>query len=258
MSSFSHLLPHTFKEEVHKWIHDDMPSFDIGGFVVGDKIETAKLLCKSPAVFSGLPFAQAAFDILKCNVEWLVEEGTYLNPSDGPIVVAIVTGPCRNILMAERTVLNTISRASGVAKQAYLANEISKSCQWHGYVSGTRKTTPGFRIVEKYSLIVGGIATHRLSLSQMVMLKDNHIWSAGNITNAVKLARKAAGFSMKIEVECQSVEEAKEAALAGADIVMLDNFTGERLKEGAAELKSLYPTLLIEASGVRERERERE
>eukprot|EP01036_Dinobryon_divergens_P041394 gene41394-54866_t len=202
MSSFSHLLPPTIKDDVLRWINDDIPSFDIGGYVVGDKVETAHMLCKSSGVFAGLPFAQAAFDILNCTVDWLVEEGTYLDLSvngNRPIIVAIVKGPCRNILMAERTVLNTISRASGVATQAREAISIASTHSWRGYVAGTRKTTPGFRIVEKYSLIVGGIATHGLDLSQMVMLKDNHVWSAGSISSAVTKARSAAGFSMKIE-----------------------------------------------------------
>ena len=83
----------------------------------------------------------------------------------------------------------------------------------------------------------------------MVMLKDNHIWSAGSITDAVKLAKKAAGFSQKIEVECQSLEEAQEAASAGADIVMLDNFEPAQLKADARQLKTQFPHLLIEASG---------
>lgn len=81
------------------------------------------------------------------------------------------------------------------------------------------------------------------------MLKDNHIWSCGSIENAVKLARKASGFSQKIEVECQSLEEALEAAGAGADIVMLDNFEPERLKKDAKVFKEKFPNVLIEASG---------
>lgn len=81
------------------------------------------------------------------------------------------------------------------------------------------------------------------------MLKDNHIWSCGSIENAVKLARKAAGFSQKIEVECQSLEEALEAAAAGADIVMLDNFGPEKLKKDAETFKQRYPNVLVEASG---------
>ena len=83
----------------------------------------------------------------------------------------------------------------------------------------------------------------------MVMLKDNHIWSAGSITKAVQLARTAAGFSQKIEVECQSLEEALEAAEAGADIVMLDNFAGDQLKRDAATIKARYSHVIIEASG---------
>ena len=83
----------------------------------------------------------------------------------------------------------------------------------------------------------------------MVMLKDNHIWSCGSIEKAVKLARKAAGFSQKIEVECQSLDEAVEAAEAGADIVMLDNFEPERLKTEAQTFKTKFPHVLVEASG---------
>jgi nicotinate-nucleotide pyrophosphorylase (carboxylating) len=90
---------------------------------------------------------------------------------------------------------------------------------------------------------------HKKDLSQMVMLKDNHIWACGSITNAVKLARKAAGFSQKIEVECQSLEEAIEAAEAGADIVMLDNFEPSQLKKDAEAFKGKFPYVLVEASG---------
>lgn len=104
-------------------------------------------------------------------------------------------------------------------------------------------------MVEKYALLVGGCATHRLDLSNMVMLKDNHIWSAGSITGAVELAKKAAGFSSKIEVECRSLEEGHEAAAAGADIIMLDNMKPVELKLSAAMLKASHPSVLIEASG---------
>jgi hypothetical protein len=117
-------------------------------------------------------------------------------------------------------------------------------------VAGTRKTTPGFRQIEKYSLIVGGCAPHRYDLSQMVMLKDNHIWATGSITNAVKRAKAAAGFAMKIEVECQNEAEAVEACESGADIIMLDNFSSATLQEIVTRLKERFPNILIEASGV--------
>lgn len=150
-----------------------------------------------------MPFAQAVFDHLELDVQWLVEEGTFVDinsVSNKKVVIAHVTGKCRNILLAERTALNIMSRAAGVATQSRNAVDIAKKAGWKGYVAGTRKTTPGFKMVEKYALVVGGAATHRMDLSQMVMLKDNHIWSAGSIPLAVQKARLAAGFSMKIEV----------------------------------------------------------
>lgn len=201
MATFTHLLPPSFAKETMQWLEDDCPSFDVGGFVVGEKIETAFLYCKSGCVLAGVPFVNAILHHLGLSVRWLVEEGSKIDVDvNANVVVAHVTGRCRNILLAERTCLNILSRASGVAAAARYAASIKAGKNWHGYIAGTRKTTPGFRTVEKYALIVGGVATHRLDLSQMVMLKDNHICSSGNITNAVAIARQAAGFSMKIEV----------------------------------------------------------
>lgn len=109
-------------------------------------------------------------------------------------------------------------------------------------------------MVEKYGVLVGGLDTHRMDLSAMVMLKDNHIWSSGSITKAVENARSVCGFALKIEVECQSEEEADEAIEAGADIIMLDNFTGEGLKVAAKNIKERWAAkgknhFLIESSG---------
>src|SRR5690606_37024463 len=95
----------------------------------------------------------------------------------------------------------------------------------------------GFRLVEKYGMLVGGADTHRMDLSTMIMLKDNHVWSTGSITAAVQKAKLAGGFSLKIEVECQSEAEADEAIAAGADIVMLDNFEGDVLKYVVVSIK---------------------
>lgn len=263
---FSSLLPNHIENTVQTWLDDDMPSFDVGGLVVGTSVKTAKLYMKSPGIFAGKPFVDLIFTkLLKdCSIEWedFAIEGSFLpaksdtdDDDNGKklkntkIVLATITGPANNLLRGERTALNTLSRCSGVATSSYEAVLKARSENWKGMVAGTRKTTPGFRIVEKYGLLVGGAATHRLDLSQMVMLKDNHIWSAGSITKAVKLAKKAAGFSQKIEVECLDLSQAEEAAEAGADITMLDNFTPEQLKKDAAILKQKYPHLIIEASG---------
>jgi nicotinate-nucleotide pyrophosphorylase (carboxylating) len=124
-------------------------------------------------------------------------------------------------------------------------------------LAGTRKTTPGFRVVEKYGMLVGGSDQHRFDLSSMTMLKDNHVWACGSITKAVHAAKAVGGFSIKVEVECQSEEEATEAIKAGADIVMLDNFTADGVKVAAASLKEKFSgkgreprkEFLIEVSG---------
>ncbi len=253
---FGNLLPKAkLINMMEEWLTDDMPSFDIGGLVVGNDVKTAQLWMKSPGVFAGKPFVNALFvDHLGCQVQWEdvgKKEGVFIDVEEGEkVLLATVVGPVNALLRGERTALNTMSRCSGVATASRTAVDHAKSLGWKGLVAGTRKTTPGFRLVEKYGLLVGGAATHRLDLSQMVMLKDNHIWAVGgSITKAVQVARVAAGFTCQIEVECQSLEEALEAASAGADIVMLDNFEPSQLKQDAAIFKSQFPHVTVEASG---------
>lgn len=205
------------------------------------------LLGKSAGVLAGVPFFEEVFTQLGCSVRWFAAEGDVLVGDKQH--VAAVTGPARAILLGERTALNILTRASGIATGARAVADVAAAAGWHGEVAGTRKVTPGFRLVEKYSLLVGGISTHRMDLSHMVMLKDNHIWSAGGITAAVAAARSACGFSSKIEVEARSLEEALEAAAAGADVVMLDNYTPEGLKADARALKAAHPHVMVEASG---------
>ena len=163
-ADFSSLLPPNLKAVVEAWIQDDIPSFDVGGLVVGSVEKKAKLLMKSPGVFAGKPFFELIFQSLGCKVEWdetLAEEGTHKDTTEN-LCLATVTGPVHMLLRGERTALNTISRCSGVATMSRVASDRAKSLGWKGCVAGTRKTTPGFRIVEKYGLLVGGAATHRL------------------------------------------------------------------------------------------------
>lgn len=240
------LHPLSLREHVQRWLAEDTPSFDYGGFVVGETEETAVLLCKSKGVLAGVPFFDAIFNELGCKVEWVFSEGAQIDPAT---TVARVTGKVNKILLGERVALNCITRASGIATKARNLTKLKAEQKWHGEIAGTRKTTPGFRLVEKYALLVGGVSTHRYDLSSMIMLKDNHIWTAGSVKRAVQDARKVGGFSIKIEVECRSIEEAREAATAGADVVMLDNFEPEALHKTAAVLKQEFPYLLIEGSG---------
>ncbi|CDR41796.1 CYFA0S08e00122g1_1 [Cyberlindnera fabianii] len=251
--SLEHLLPVSgeWKTDVTRWLSEDVPSFDYGGYVVGNDQKTATLWCKQEGVIAGIPFAQEVFDQCKLKVEWLVKEGDYLRP-DGKLAVAKLSGPSRNLLLAERTALNLLARGSGIATQSHKTITLARESGYTGLIAGTRKTTPGLRRLEKYCMLVGGCDQHRYDLSSMVMLKDNHIWSTGSITDAVKRARKVCGFSTKIEVECQSEDEANEAIEAGADVIMLDNFTGETIKVAATNIKSKWAgkkQFLLECSG---------
>ena len=206
---------------------------------------------KQSGILAGLPFFAEIFKYLGCALTWEPSaiEGTHITYTGTPIKLCTVSGPVRSILLGERTSLNILSRCSGVATSSHLITEKARGLGYKGLIAGTRKTTPGFRLVEKYGLLCGGAATHRLDLGQMVMLKDNHIWSCGSITNAVKKAKSATGYTSKIEVECRSFEEGCEACEAGADIIMLDNYTGEALKVDAKKLKDKYPRVTMEASG---------
>lgn len=257
----AHLLPSSWKTQITAWLAEDTPSFDYGGFVVGEVPRTATLYAKSGGIIAGIPFFNEVFTQCGCTVEWHSEtrEGQHIErkSDDGAskgfkTALATVRGPARGILLGERVALNILARCSGVASMSrgFLVN--LRSAGYKGQLAGTRKTTPGFRLVEKYGMLVGGADGHRMDLSSMIMLKDNHVWSRGSIKEAVAAAKAVGGFSLKVEVEVQSEAEADEAIEAGADVVMLDNFTGEGIKVAAKNLKQRWEGrrhFLLEVSG---------
>ncbi|KAL5488187.1 BNA6 [Sanghuangporus weigelae] len=248
---YAHLLPPSWKTQVVAWLEEDAPSFDYGGFVVGDAEREAFLFGKGSqrAVLAGVPFFTEVFEQLGCKVEWHVQEGEEFDPIKH---VATVRGKARLLLLGERVALNLLARCSGIATKSKRILDNARSYGYTGVIAGTRKTTPGFRLVEKYGMRVGGVDPHRHDLSSMIMLKDNHIWSCGSITAAIAQARSVGGFSLLLDVEVRNEKEAEEAIEAGADVIMLDNMEGDELVSVARRLKEKWAgkrKFLFESSG---------
>lgn len=252
--NLAHLLPPSWKTQVTAWLAEDTPSCDNAGFVVGEAPRSAILWGKSAGVIAGRPFVDEVFAQCGCTIEWHAEEGSAvdLSANGGKHKIATVKGPARNLLLGERVALNTLARCSGIATVSRDMVGRVRDAGFKGIVAGTRKTTPGFRLVEKYGMLIGGADANRMDLSCMVMLKDNHVWSRGSITDAVVAARSVAGFSTKIEVEVQTEAEADEAIAAGADVVMLDNFTVDGVRAASRSIKERWAGkkhFLLEISG---------
>ncbi|WP_347462523.1 carboxylating nicotinate-nucleotide diphosphorylase [Clostridium sp. DL-VIII] len=223
---------------------EDIPNEDIttNSIINEESIATVELLCKEEGIIAGLEVFKRVFEILgNVEVEFYKGDGDKVFPKEK---VAFLKGSTRNLLMGERLALNLLQRMSGIAT---LTNKfVQEICKTNTKLLDTRKTIPNLRILEKYSVKVGGGCNHRFNLSDGVMLKDNHISAAGGIKNAVELARENSSFVRKIEVETENLEMVKEALEAKADIIMLDNMSLSLAKE-AIEL--INKRALIEFSG---------
>lgn len=172
------LPPTTLATLADSWLHEDCPSLNYAALVTGAAPSQAALWAKSPGVLAGRPFFDAIFAQVNCQVSWFLPEGSKLVPV---AKVAEVRGPAHCLLLGERVALNMLARCSGVASSTAAAVAAARGTGWAGHVAGTRKTTPGFRLVEKYGLLVGGAVPHRYDLGGLVMVKDNHIVAAGGV-----------------------------------------------------------------------------
>ncbi len=160
-------------------------------------------------------------------------------------------GDARTILSIERTVLNILMRMSGISTITRELVDIVGNVDNRVIVAGTRKTTPGLQFFEKEAIRLGGGDTHRFRLDDSVLIKDNHIAIVGSVKKAVEKAKKYVSFTKKIEIEVESIDDALEAAISGADIVMLDNMNPSEVKNVVNALinKNLREKILIEVSG---------
>jgi len=201
--------------------------------IPADQVDTAELVARADGVVAGLPVAAVAFNDTSARqdtFEQRVAEGDRVRRGD---VLAVVTGPTRALLTAERTALNLLSRMSGVA---------THTRRWADALAGTkatvldtRKTTPGLRYLEKYAVRIGGGTNKRMGLYDVAMIKDNHKLAAGSITAAYRLVREKFP-EVPVQVEVTTLAEAREAVEAGATFLLCDNMTPDRLREVVAEV----------------------
>jgi nicotinate-nucleotide pyrophosphorylase (carboxylating) len=202
-------------------------------------------------------FISAGQDLVACGLEVAARVFTRVDPAlkvallvqDGDRVhsggkVLTVSGPTVALLTAERTALNFLQRLSGIATQS---RKFAAAVDGTGVrIVDTRKTTPGWRALEKYAVRCGGCANHRSTLGEHVLIKDNHIAAAGSLTKAVKLTRAAAPHLAKIEVEAKTMSEVREALRAGADVILLDNMTPAEVRSAAGLIAG---AAVVEVSG---------
>ncbi|NOY95781.1 MAG: carboxylating nicotinate-nucleotide diphosphorylase [Chlorobi bacterium] len=208
-----------------------------------NETKKAILVAKAPGVIAGLPIAHLVFKNFDKNIQWdeLKPDGSVVEPGD---IIAKFSGDFRALLTGERKALNFLQRMSGIATYAYNCMEIIKGTNVE--ILDTRKTLPGYRLLDKYAVRMGGASNHRFGLYDMVMIKDNHIQVAGGIKKAVDAIRPQIPKSIKIEVETSNLEEVKEALEAEVDIIMLDNMSSKMMTEA---VKLINGRAKIEASG---------
>lgn len=230
--------------DVETWLREDLGHHDVTNHLPG-KTE-GRLVAKEEGVAAGIDAATAVFEYLDCTVESAVGEGTAVKPGD---VLLAVAGPTRDVLRGERPAVNVAAHASGIATKTRKAVEAAREVSDEVVIAGTRKTTPGLRGVEKRAVAAGGGDTHRLDLSHMAMVKDNHIAEIG-LLGAVEHVTEQTSFATQIEIEIEEPEDAPRAADAGADVVLLDNMSPEECEQAGEVLaESGHDDVLTEASG---------
>lgn len=226
-------------------LEEDITSEDLSTNCVMQEYQKGQveLICKQDGIIAGLGVFRRVFELLDETVSFqmVVQDGDDVKNGQR---MAVVTGDIRALLSGERTALNYLQRMSGIATYTRSIVKLLEGSKTT--LLDTRKTTPNMRIFEKYAVKVGGGSNHRFNLSDGVMLKDNHIGAAGGITQAVQRAKAYASFVHKIEVEVENLDMVREAADAGADIIMLDNMSPEEMKEA---IRIIDGRALTECSG---------
>ena len=233
------------KKELLRFISEDIQGGDITSVLLPKKKIKAKIISRQEGVLAGVKFAGDIFRLKGCNVKIIKKDGAKLKSNQ---IILQISGNAGTVLSCERTALNLLSRMSGISTQTnFLVSKIRKINRKTKLYS-TRKTAPGLRFFDKEAIMIGGGHKHRMSLNDMVMIKDNHLLVSNSIENITKNARRQ---HRDVEVEVENQRDAVIAASSGATIVMLDNFSPIQIKKtiSALQKKKIRNKIKLEASG---------
>ena len=228
-----------FLKEVLK---EDIGRGDLARDLIPNKIINARVLSKSEGIVAGIEYIKHFTYLADVKFDFNFDDGDEYKKGD---IIFTLSGNAKDILNIERSLLNILQHASGIASNAYEFTKRVKNLK----ILDTRKTRPLLRTFEKYAAKCGGVTNHRLGLDDCLMLKDTHLATFKSIKEAIKIARESIPFTTKIEVECENLVQAKEAMESGADIVMCDNMDFSEIKKVVEFRNNNYPLILLEASG---------
>jgi len=239
------------EDAIRSFLAEDLGFGDITSNVLVDSKRKGegRVVCGENAVIAGIEEALVLLELTGCQGTTRAHDGDRVKA--GTMILSAL-GPARALLGAERTLLNMLAHMSGVATAtADLVSIANKESRGKIKIACTRKTLPGLRYFEKRAVELGGGDTHRLRLDDAVLIKNNHLELGGSITESVRKAKEKASFTKKVEVEVTTPYQAVEAALANADIILLDNMTAKEVERSVALLKAknLRNRVLVEASG---------
>ena len=233
------------KRELLRFLAEDIGKEDISSKLLPRKKINAKIISRQNGVIAGVKFAQDIFVLKGNKVTIIKKDGSKITAGQTILEIA---GPVYSILSCERTALNLLSRMSGIATQTSNLVEKIRKVNPRTKLYATRKTAPGLRFFDKEAVNIGGGEKHRMSLDKLVMLKDNHLAVSGSLSRLISKARKKYKI---IEVEVENQEDALLAAVSGATIIMLDNFSTKEISKTIKNLKKakLRKRVKLEASG---------
>jgi nicotinate-nucleotide pyrophosphorylase (carboxylating) len=226
--------------QIESWLQEDLGHHDVTNDIPGET--TGRLVATETGTVAGIEAGVAVFEYVDVDATTRVTSGDRVESGD---IVLEVDGSARAVLRGERTAINVVGHASGIATRTREAVDAAGSVDDEVRIAGTRKTTPGLRGIEKRAIAAGGGDTHRLDLSHMVMVKDNHVAEMG-LEDAIEHFRDRVSFATKIEAEVERPEDGERAAAAGADVVLFDNLPPAAVERG---VELLPEDVLSEASG---------